>query len=458
MTFYREGGLSSVSTLVLGNWMIKEKTEDVRRYRTCELLTSKHVESFIDLSPNMMETLPHMNFFFIVLIISICCIFGFPAEDNVTALQKLANANNEFSMKLHQTLAQNSLQNLFFSPTSLFFALGMLYKGARGETAQELQNFLGYNEAGLSDEEVDKSFTQLLTEYSSSRNYTLKTANAILVNHLVNLKSEYRQAMQDSFHAKIRNVDFLREANQVVQEINAWINSHTNGKIPHFLDHLDSSTVLTILNAIYFKGLWSVPFETRDTKLERFYNYGGNDKSKYVLMMHKSHRTLYTSSPDWEMVELPYKGDRISMVIVLPKERDGLAAVENSLTPGQINEYRNKMRMLTVNLTLPRFKIDSVLNGLKQALETLGVGKMFQYGADFSGMAENAKVRVSQVMHEAVVEVNEEGTVAAAASGVHLVPLSLSLPRDFKVDHPFFFAIVDKKTNLILFSGRVIYL
>ncbi|XP_055949832.1 leukocyte elastase inhibitor-like isoform X1 [Argiope bruennichi] len=407
----------------------------------------------------MMESSPHTKFFLIVLSILISCVLSFPAEDSVTALEKLAYANNEFSMKLHRTLAENSLRNIFFSPTSLFFALGMLYKGAKGQTRVELRNVLGFNEAGLSDEEIDESFNKLLTEiFGSSQNFTLKTANAILMDQRLNLIPQYKQSMENFYHAMVQKVNFQRDRNEIVRQINAWINSQTGGKIPNFLDDLDPSTVMTILNAVYFKGLWSMPFETRDTKFERFYNYGGDAKSNRVVrMMRKSHRMFYASSPDWEMLELPYKGDRISMVIVLPKERDGLAAVEDSLYPDQIREYRSKMKMLTVNLTLPKFKIDSSID-MNRPLEFLGLGNMFRNGANFTGMVQNERVRVSHVMHKALVEVNEEGTVAAAATGVYLVPLSLSVPREFKVDHPFCFVIVDKKSNLILFSGRVIAL
>ncbi|GIY05735.1 serpin B4 [Caerostris extrusa] len=398
---------------------------------------------------------------FVILIIAHTCSCDTPSETEriSTPQEKFVTASNEFALDLHRTLTFNSIRNLFMSPVSLFSALGVLYKGARGKTAQELRGMLRFAETGLSDEDIDLSFNHFLTNVlNSSKDYIMKSANIFLVDRKLQLLPEYTLQTQNLYKSiYVTGINFRRDASQLVKVINDWISSQTNGKIPALLDNLDPNTVIAIFNAVYFKGLWEIQFDVKNTKPGRFNNYGLKSMSKSVPMMNMSDQLLYTSSPDCQIVELPYKGDNVSMMIFLPDRQNGLSALERNLTVQQILAFRRKMRRTRVNLSLPKFSMESTVD-LKQPLTSMGLGGVFLDNADFSGMVQRGGVRVSKMVQKTVVEVTEEGTEAAAVTGVFIVPLSISWPRDVKVDHPFLFAIIETKTNLILFMGRVVNL
>ncbi|GFT72424.1 serpin B6 [Nephila pilipes] len=416
----------------------------------------KQTEVVTALRPRTMEISSNFCFFkslAVFLIIALNCSVSAASEKQDAILKKVTSANNEFALNLYQSLAKNS-SNLFFSPTSIFIALGMLYDGARGETASELRNTLGFEKAQLSPEEVDLSFNYLLNNvFVSTKNYTLTTANAILIDHRLKVLAEYRNKMQNYFQAKVQDVDFFKDRSKVEQLINYWVNSKTMGKIPRLVENLSPDTIMALLNAVYFKGLWEIPFDKESTRPAEFYNNGLKSKAKIVRTMHMSRRILYASSPDWQIVELPYIGKNLSMMILLPEEQKGLEDLENSLTIRQIIEVRETLRPTTVSISLPKLRMECSMN-LKRHLESMGLKNIFR-DADFSGMVEKLDVRVSNVEHKALVEITEEGTEAAGVTGVFIVPMRATWPKLFKVNRPFIFTIMDTQSNTLLFIGRV---
>lgn len=404
-----------------------------------------------------MEILSNFCFLklFVVSLVIVCnCSGDIASGKQETNLQKIASANNEFAFNLYQILASSSSKNLFFSPISIFIAVGMLYDGAKGKTASELRKALGFEKRELSNEDIDSTFNYLLTKvFAPTENYTLTTANAILVDKRLNVLAEYKDKMQNYFQAKIEDVDFLTERSQVQQFINNWVNLKTNGKIPKLVENLSPDTIMALLNAVYFKGSWKIPFNSLNTKPDVFYNCGLKSGAKMVPTMHMKSRVLYASSPDWEIVELPYIGGNLSMMIVLPEEQTRIECLENSLTVQQIIEVREKLRFTTVSISLPKLRIESSLD-LNKPLISMGFHNIFRE-ADFSGMVEGLDVRVSKVIHKALVEITEEGTEAAGVTGVFIVPMRASWPKHFKVNRPFLFTIIDTKSNSMLFVGRV---
>ncbi|GFR30157.1 serpin B4 [Trichonephila clavata] len=391
------------------------------------------------------------------LVIAFNCSVGTASDKQDTDLKKVASANNEFALNLYQNLASSNTKNLFFSPISIFIALGMLYDGASGETASELRKALGFEKIGFSDEDIDSTFNYLLTKvFTSTKDYTLTNANAILIDKRLNMRTEYKNKMQNYFNAQIEDVDFREESSKVKQIINNWVNSKTNGKIPRLVENLSRDTIIALLNAVYFKGTWVTPFKRSSTKPAEFYNYGQKSDAKMVPTMHMKSRILFASSPDWEIVELPYVGDNLSMMIILPDEKKNLQDLESNLSFQQIFEIRRKLRRTTVTLSLPKLRMESSFD-LTKPLTSMGFQNIFKE-ADFSGMVEELKARVSKVEHKALVEVTEKGTEAAAVTGVFIVPMRASWPKTFKVNRPFLFTIIDTKSNSILFIGRVMSL
>ncbi|GFR30187.1 serpin B8 [Trichonephila clavata] len=380
------------------------------------------------------------------------------AQEN---LQKLALASNELAFNLLRKLNTES-QNVFFSPFSISTAFGMLFYGSRGDTAEELRNVLGYQKADLIDDVVHDSFNRFLTEVikgDASDEYVLNSANAVLVAKYLELLPEYKNNVQELYKASVRDVDFAKDSAKLVGEINDWVKEKTNGKIDKLLEELSPSTIMVLLNAVYFKGTWKVQFDAEHTFPETFYNNGLESEGKEVPFMHMTSRFRFTYFDDFKALELPYKGENISMMILLPNQRDGLRDLEESLTPEKLSDVQKQLYETKVIISLPKFKMEFEKE-LSPEFQALGASSIFDASsADFSGMTPSKSIFVSQVLHKAVVEVNEEGSEAAAVTGIvanRMRPIA-DLPPEIKADHPFLFAIIEKgsKSNMVLFLGHV---
>lgn len=394
-----------------------------------------------------------MSLFFILLpLLEISgAVVSFPQRRDANSVAELSN---KLASDLHRKLSVGD-DNVFFSPLSISTALSMLFLGTRGKTADEMRRALGYQQAGLTDEQVHSAFQNLVETLSedSSKEYMLYLANAVFAQQGYPILEEYKTGLQEIYHATARNVDFQKETEKVLQEINSWVQEKTNNQITKLLDNVDPSTVMVLLNAVYFKGTWKTKFE--DTTEGIFFNRGLETEKVKAPMMSYEDKVLYTRLEGAQAIELPYEGEDISMVIVLPDTLDGLSKLEQDLTPDTLTNIRRSTRKTKAFVALPKFKLEYEKT-LNTVLQDLGVKNVFERSADLSGITEEGKLAVSQVVHKAVIEVNEEGTEASGATGIVIVPVSAIINEiRFVADHPFLFSIVDKKNDLILFQGRV---
>ncbi|GFX55580.1 neuroserpin [Trichonephila clavipes] len=324
-------------------------------------------------------------------------------------VENLAVANNHLGIHLYKLLAKED-RDIFFSPFSISTALAMLFCGAHNGTAEEMRNVLGYEIANIKDEELKSCFQKLVHSLENHPDsYTLVSANALV--------------------------------------------SHKEFLVKELLDSLDPATVLVILNAVYFKGFWLHKFNEKHTFLQYFYNNGDEDNYEQVDMMHLKENFLYVEKESYKALELPYKGEGISMLILLPNSKDGLSNLENSLNSTFIQDLKQGMRKRKVEVALPKFRLE-YSKSLKQQFQSLGMNKIFNAGAHLDGINDSKQLLVSEIVHKAVLIVNEEGSEAAAATAVVMMRCSLSMCPEFIVDHPFLFLIYNSKNNLIYFMGR----
>ncbi|PRD22298.1 UNVERIFIED_CONTAM: Neuroserpin [Trichonephila clavipes] len=369
-------------------------------------------------------------------------------------VENLAVANNHLGIHLYKLLAKED-RNIFFSPFSISTALAMLFCGAHNGTAEEMRNVLGYEIANIKDEELKSCFQKLVHSLESHPDsYTLVSANALVSHKEFLVKGDYKSLLLEYFKAHIQEVDFANENEKAVKQINEWVNEKTQNMIPELLDSLDPATVLVILNAVYFKGFWLHKFNEKHTFLQYFYNNGDEDNYEQVDMMHLKENFLYVEKESYKALELPYKGEDISMLILLPNSKDGLSNLENSLNSTFIQDLKQGMRKRKVEVALPKFRLE-YSKSLKQQFQSLGMNKIFNAGAHLDGINDSKQLLVSEIVHKAVLIVNEEGSEAAAATAVVMMRCSLSMCPEFIVDHPFLFVIYNSKNNLIYFMGRV---
>lgn len=370
-------------------------------------------------------------------------------------VQTLAKSNNEFAFDLYGKLVTDE-GNLFFSPTSISTALAMTYAGAEGVTAKEMATTLNLTQPS---DEVHSAFASLMTMLNAPEKdaYELRMANRLWGQTGYGFLPKYLATTKKQYGAELAQLDFVNQPDKSRQEINTWVEEQTNDKITDLLPQgsINDMTRLVLTNAIYFKGKWEHEFDKKDTKDSPFTTAAG--KKVESPLMFQSEKFKYSETEDVQLLEMPYKGDDLSMLVVLPKKADGLAAVEKNLTAGNVEKWTTGMRKQEVKTYLPRFKLTEEFQ-LNSTLADLGMPSAFVPGeANFSGMNGRKDLFISAAVHKAFVDVNEEGTEAAAATGIVVGVLSAPLePKVFKADHPFIFMIRDNRTSSILFMGRVV--
>jgi serpin B len=369
-------------------------------------------------------------------------------------IQEIVRANNQFAFKLYSELVKTETGNVFFSPYSIFSALSMTYEGARGLTADEMKALFNFPESNV----LRPNFAAVYNRINeASQNYELRTGNALWVQKDYPFLQNYLKTVEEYYGGKAAVLDFINKAEESRQTINTFIEEQTNHKIKDLIPPgvLNELTRLVLTNAIYFKGDWRIAFNESLTMEEDF--WVASDRSIKVQMMHmKPNETIrfnYADTGDVQIIELPYKGEKISMLIILPKN---LEEAESSLTLEKLNEYKAKMKEEKLDeICLPKFELETKYF-MRETLSALGMPTAFSGAADFSGMTGGRDLFISEVIHQAYVKVDEKGTEAAAATAVVMNLTAVPQTKVFRADHPFIFIIQEKETGIILFVGRII--
>jgi serpin B len=379
-------------------------------------------------------------------------------------MRELVHGNTGFACHLYQKLSTRQ-GNLFFSPFSISRALAMAYGGARRNTARQMSKTLQFS---LSQEKLYEAFFELESELDRLRQtgrLELAIANSLWAQEGYPFGSHYIELIRKYYAGSVNTVDYrLAGGEPARQKINSWVVERTRKKITNILPPgaINTKTLLTLVNAIYFKSDWQKAFDRKNTKDAPFFMEEG--KEAKTPLMYQEGLFAYGANASLQMLELPYADDRISMMVLLPREHGSLSEVEKALTPSNLELWRSDLRKTTVKVFLPKFRTTLGFS-LMETLKGMGIIRdAFEpREADFSGMVDQGKqfpFFISEVVHKAFVDVSEEGTEAAASTAVTGMLISQALTRTpeipvFRADHPFIFLIAEKETGSILFLGRM---
>jgi serpin B len=416
-------------------------------------------------------------------------IFVAAADDRgatIEGVKEVVNANNQFSVDLYSKINQETEDNIFFSPWSISTAVAMAYEGAREDTASEIQDVFYFPEE---DSLRRSSYASMLnTLNKAGGEYKLSTANAIWLQEDYPFLDTYKDTINNYYLGEVKNLDFVNNPSGASSKINNWVSRNTNNKIPKIVSPgmFNSLTRAVLTNAIYFKGKWEHQFDKKDTKPEDFTLESG-DKIK-VPMMRLTDEELdfnYAESDGVQILEMPYKGDKISMLVLLPrtemserlkdqieyqyqleygplgKEKaeiftSNMTHLESILSEEKLQEWRGKLRPQSVYIYMPKYKFETTYS-LTDYLKDMGMSIPFTLGAaNFSGMDGTDLLYIDEVLHKAYIDVYEEGTEAAAATAI-MIGCMAAGPSfiEFRADHPFIFIIQETETGNILFMGKV---
>ncbi|KAL4692981.1 hypothetical protein H8959_016791 [Pygathrix nigripes] len=417
-------------------------------------------------------------------------------------MNSLSEANTKFMFDLFQQFRKSQKNNTFYSPISITTALGMVLLGAKDNTAQQINKVLHFDQ--FTENTTEKAATHHLK--IANKLFGEKTYQFLQVNFTFHLQpgvcasewpngrkqgtwvclthgssiysecissisttlphwsipnpdntSEYLDAIKKFYQTSVESVDFAEAPEESRKKINSWVESQTNEKIKNLLPDgtIDNGTRLVLVNAIYFKGQWQNKFNKENTKEEKFWPNKNTYKSVQMMRQNESFNFALLEDVQAKVLEIPYKGKDLSMIVLLPNEINGLQKLEEKLTAEKLLEWTSlqNMREAHVDLHLPRFKVEERYD-LKDTLRNMGMVDIFNGDADLSGMTGSRGLIVSEVLHKAFVEVTEEGAEAAAATAVTGFSSPPSANEEFHCNHPFLFFIRQNKTNSILFFGR----
>lgn len=368
-------------------------------------------------------------------------------------LETVAAGNTEFALDSY-SLISGEEGNIFFSPYSISSALAMTYAGARGKTAEEMAEVLNFR---LGAARTHRAFSDLQALFSSdgpAEQTELHIANSLWPQEGFQLLPEYRSLITYYYGAAVEPVDYAGAAEEARVTINTWVEEKTAGNIQDLITpgSLDPAALLVLVNAVYFNGSWASRFDPDQTRDADFHLSGSGETT--VSMMHQRGEFRYGATGELKLLELPYADGKLSMVIILPEERDGLAKVEEQLNAGTLEGWLSILNKQEVEVYLPRFSISWGTADISSMLKTLGMQTAFGPGADFSGIDGRGGLFVSRVLHKAFIDVNEEGTEAAAATAVLMKRGMPPQVPEFRADHPFLFMIQENSTGSLLFLGR----
>jgi serpin B len=383
-------------------------------------------------------------------------------ERNPVFEKNMTDANNRFALNFYRTLRQTPAfagRNIFFSPYSISSAFAITYEGARGTTADEIRSVFSFPE---NDTARRLGYAGIYDDLNNpNASYTFRTANALWAEKIYPFLPEYIRIADRSYGVKTTNLNFIGQPQESRLVINRWVEATTDGRIREFIsrDSISCDTRLVITNAVYFNGSWETSFPRAATTDADFF-IAPNTSIRVPMMHQNSDEALfrYTETPGFQVLELPYNhtsGKALSMLVLLPKDHN-LTAAEEDLDLQQTTGIKNSLTSQHVKVSLPKFSLGTTYN-LPKLMTVMGMPTAFGAGADFSGMDGAKSLFIGEAIHKAVIDVNEEGTEATAATAVVMDNFSAKpSPVVFRADHPFLFLIKDSESGNILFMGRVV--
>ncbi|XP_071450282.1 leukocyte elastase inhibitor-like isoform X3 [Hetaerina americana] len=350
--------------------------------------------------------------------------------------------------------------NLIFSPVSLEIVLAAAGMGAQGETRQQIADAFGES---LDLKSMKNRFSSIF-EASQNNSYTLRVATRMFVQRNYTLKQNFVNSSLEVFNCGVAEVDFVEEPVLALNSVNGWVEENTGGLIKNLLseDAITSDTRLVLANAVYFKGKWAQPFDKANTRKDKFNIAGGQQVDVDMMFVEKKFRYGYSRDLKAQVLELPYEGNRLSMVVLLPSLESSVEELETKISAADFDLSElitNHTSRREVMVHLPKFKLELTTN-LENILAKLGMTTMFTDVADFSGITSSPEgLKVSKVVQKAFIEVSEEGTEAAAATGMVMVTrysVQVVSRETFRADRPFIFYIAEKNHGTTIFGGQCV--
>ncbi len=389
-----------------------------------------------------------------LFLVPLCVIL---AATPASTPKQIAHANNEFAFDLYKEVSKTGTGNIFFSPFSISTALAMTYAGANGSNETEMAKSMNFK-PNTPDFHLSYGKYLKTLDKNAKGNIQLRIANRLWGEKTYTLKPEFISLNKEAYNSPLQKMNFIGSPDGSRMEINAWVEKQTEQRIKDLIPPgaITTDTRLVLTNAIYFKGDWLYQFDKKNTRDKKF-NLADGSTIKTPFMNFEG-ALNYAENDLAKMIRLPYKGEKQSMIIVLPHETKNLTRVEEQMNASTFASVLYAQQPEVI-LALPKFKLTVPL-GLNGYLQNLGMHEAFNAGADFSKMTPSNDLWISSVVHKAFIEIDEEGTEAAEATAVIMTiesvgPHTPPKPKEFIADHPFLFYIIDDETQSILFMGRL---
>ncbi|KAM4537356.1 plasminogen activator inhibitor 1 [Odontesthes bonariensis] len=368
-------------------------------------------------------------------------------------VSSLQDKQTDFGLRVFSQLTRDSVEkSLAFSPYGVACVMAMAQLGADGNTHRAITTAMGFS---LQERGMPRQ--QRLLQRSLAREEGVDVASGVMLERKMSLEKGFRRALAKTFQTHPHQVDFSK-ADEAVEVINAWVSEHTAGAIPEFLasGSLTDETRLVLLNALHFQHLWKVPFDPKLTQERIFHCANGSTVPVHMMTLTNYFNYGEFVTPDgvdYDVIEVPYEGDSLSMLLVSPFEPEvPLSVLSADLSSRRIQQWRSEMKSVKRQLAMPRFSLNSEVN-LKPALHNMGLGGIFNLAtADFTRITSEERLCVSKVLQRVKIEVNEQGTKGAAATAA--IMFSRMAVEEITLDRPFLFLIQHKHTGAVLFMGQ----